>query len=105
MVIASSTAVTFRSNAKVRTEQLCVSVGDATRLSRGAVDECVDAGRHGDPGGDGGADGVAAPARSGSRVRRTQRLALFPMEHDCLSTSTALSASSKAAACMVVRWG
>eukprot|EP00965_Chrysotila_dentata_P232417 6198960-Pleurochrysis_carterae.AAC.3 len=100
MEIARSTAVTFRSNERVRAEQRCVSAGDATWFSCGA------AGRHGEPGGEGGVEGVAASARSGSRARRTPQLdVLSSTEQDRLSASTAFSASFKVTACMVVRWG
>eukprot|EP00965_Chrysotila_dentata_P115705 3823847-Pleurochrysis_carterae.AAC.2 len=85
---ASSIAATFMKSEKVRTEQRCVSVGDALWLTCDAV---------------GGAEGVAAPARSASRVRRTSRLAPSLMESARLSTSTADSASLRAIASAVVR--
>eukprot|EP00965_Chrysotila_dentata_P112877 3729506-Pleurochrysis_carterae.AAC.1 len=100
---ASSIAATFKKSEKVRTEQGCASVGDASWLIRDVVVGSAEAVRHGCSGGDRGAEGVAAPARSGSRVRRTSRLAPSLMEHDRLSTSTADSASLRAIASVVVR--
>eukprot|EP00965_Chrysotila_dentata_P130357 4310264-Pleurochrysis_carterae.AAC.1 len=89
----------FKNSERVRTEQRCANGGDAT------AEDPVDAVPPGGSGGEGGAEGVAASARSGSRARRTPRLALSSMLHDRLRLSTALSASSRAMACAVVRWG
>eukprot|EP00965_Chrysotila_dentata_P174095 5747025-Pleurochrysis_carterae.AAC.1 len=66
---ASSIAATFMKSEKVRTEQRCASVGDASWPIRDVVRGSAVAARHDCSGGDGGAEGVAAPARSGSRVR------------------------------------
>eukprot|EP00965_Chrysotila_dentata_P256884 6212706-Pleurochrysis_carterae.AAC.3 len=102
---ASSIAATFKKSEKVRTEQRCASVGDASGLARGVMGGSAVATRRGCSGGDGGAEGVAASSRSGSRARCTSRLAHPLKVHDCLSTSTADSASLRAIASTVVRWG
>eukprot|EP00965_Chrysotila_dentata_P046473 1544511-Pleurochrysis_carterae.AAC.1 len=90
--MASSTATMFKSSERVRAEQRCANGGDAMAA------DSVDAGPPCGPGGEGGAEGVAALARSGSRVRRTPWLALSSTLHDRLRASTALSASSRAIA-------
>eukprot|EP00965_Chrysotila_dentata_P120622 3988659-Pleurochrysis_carterae.AAC.1 len=67
--MASSTTTVFESNEKARAEQ---RRGDGDGA---AADDTADAGSSRGLGGEGGAEGVAALARSGSSVRRTPWLA------------------------------
>eukprot|EP00965_Chrysotila_dentata_P125499 4149281-Pleurochrysis_carterae.AAC.1 len=80
--MASSTATMFRSSERVRAEQRRGNGGDAT------ADDSVDADSPRGLGGEGGADGVAGLARSGSSVRRTPWFALSSTLHIRLRAST-----------------
>eukprot|EP00965_Chrysotila_dentata_P096820 3199939-Pleurochrysis_carterae.AAC.1 len=73
--MASSTATMFKSSERVRAEQRRGNGGEAT--GDGSVDADSPCGL----GGDGGAEGVAALARSDSSARRTPWLALSSTLH------------------------
>eukprot|EP00965_Chrysotila_dentata_P102420 3381089-Pleurochrysis_carterae.AAC.1 len=79
--IANSAAAAFSTSERAKRRPRCLAASGPPSLPRGATAVGGDEGRQGvsvDSGGEGGADGGAALARSASSVRRAVRLAPPP---------------------------